>query len=167
MKTISFVRHAKASSDAKYKRDFDREINERGIEKTNFLTQIIKLKQIKPELIICSPSIRTTQTAQLIIQTLNWTKTQIIYDELLYSGNYQNYLNAIYSIDDQINSVMIIGHNPSISEAAFELYNKAEIMKTSQICHFEIETKKWSEISKSQIKSWFTINPKSSESAHE
>lgn len=162
MKTISFVRHAKASSDAKYKRDFDREINERGIEKTNFLTQIIKLKQIEPELIICSPAIRTLQTAKYIIQTLNWNKTQIIYDELLYSGNYQNYLNALYSIDDQINSVMIIGHNPSISEAAFELYNKLEMMKTSQICHLEIEAAKWSEISNSSIKSWFTINPKSS-----
>lgn len=162
MKTISFVRHAKASSDAKYKRDFDREINARGIEKTLYLTELLKLKKIEPALIICSPSIRTTQTAQLIIQSLNWTNTQIIYDELLYSGNHINYLNALYSIDDTINSVMIIGHNPSISEAAYELNNSVEMMKTSQICHLEIETNNWSEISNSNIKSWFTINPKSS-----
>ena len=162
MKTVSFVRHAKASSDAKYKRDFDREINERGKEKTLYLTEILKLKKIEPELLICSPSIRTTQTAQLIIQTLNWAKTPILFDELLYSGNHQNYLNALYSVDDHINSVMIIGHNPFISEAAFELKNQLEMMKTSQICHLEIKTNKWSEISNSPIKSWFTINPKSS-----
>lgn len=167
MKTVSFVRHAKASSDAKYQRDFDREINERGIEKTNFLTQIIKHKQIESELIICSPAIRTRQTANQIIQMLNWNKTQIIFDELLYSGNYQNYLNALYSIDDQISSVMIVGHNPSISEAAYELCRQIEMMRTSQICHLEFETSKWSEIPNSNIKSWFTINPKSSESAHE
>ncbi len=160
MKTISFIRHTKASNDSRYKTDFDREISERGIEKISNLANVLLAKKIFPELIICSPSVRTTQTAELLIKSLNLLKTKLIFEKKLYTGSSSDYLNSLYAYDDSLNSIMIIGHNPSISEAAFEFDSSIEMMKTAQICHFEINCEKWQEINISPIISKFIINPK-------
>ncbi len=160
MKKISFVRHAKSSWDLKYATDFDREIETRGIEKTENLIQLLINKNIIPDLIISSPAVRTKQTSHLIMSKLNLSADILAFDEKFYSGNFHHYLDAIYATNNKINHLMIIGHNPSISEAAYELSSEVSMMKTSQICHFEFDCENWNQISNAKILHFLSHNPK-------
>lgn len=160
MKKISFVRHAKSSWDLKYLTDFDREIETRGIEKTENLIQLLKRDVIIPDLIISSPAVRTKQTSHLIMSKLHLSADIIVFDEKLYSGNYKHYLDAIYAANDQFNHLMIIGHNPSISEAAYTFSSEVSMMKTSHICHFELDCDAWHQVSNAKILRFLSHNPK-------
>lgn len=159
MKKLSFVRHAKSSWDSKYPTDFEREINQRGIQKTENLFQFLKSEQLIPEMILCSPATRAMQTAHFLMGKFGLTKDVLVFEPALYSGNHQDYINSIYAFDDSITHLMIVGHNPSISEAAHSLSTEVAMMNTSQICHFEFDCNEWNQISIAPISKFLSHNP--------
>lgn len=159
MKKLSFVRHAKSSWDSKYPSDFEREINERGIQKTENLFHFLKAEGLIPEMILCSPAVRAMQTAHFLMSKLNFSKDILVFEPALYSGNHHDYINAIYAFDDSINHLMVVGHNPSISDVAYSLSNEVAMMNTSEICHFEFDCTQWNQISNACILKFLSHNP--------
>lgn len=162
MKKLSFVRHAKSSWDSIYPTDFEREINQRGIEKTENLFHFLKAEGLIPEMILCSPAIRAMQTAHFLMSKLNLSKDILVFEPLLYLGNHHDYMDAIYAFDDSINHLMVVGHNPSISDAAHILSKEVMMMSTSELCHFEFNCDAWNEVSNAPIKNYLSHNSKTS-----
>ncbi|KKB96879.1 Histidine phosphatase superfamily (branch 1) [Candidatus Arcanobacter lacustris] len=126
MKNIFIARHAKAEFNEEID-DQDRSLTSKGISDCKDLADSMKNHTI-PQLIICSNAKRSHDTALNIISHLNKDiKLQVIDD--LYLSSRDEIITMIESIDNQYTNVMIVGHNPSISQLVTACANNSDISK--------------------------------------
>ena len=116
MKKIYFIRHAKSSWKEEGLNDFERPLNKRGKRDAPFMASRLKHFGVTPSRIITSPAIRAFKTAKKMAEILSYPKEEIILDNSLYESNFENYLNLIQSLDDTDNDIIIVAHNPEITE---------------------------------------------------
>ena len=114
MKRIVLVRHAKSISHG-YDQDYDRTLTERGEEDALTISRELYKLNIHPDLIIASPAVRTTQTARIFAETLDYPIASILFKKKLYSGTTaENFLSTLQELEDEKETVMVFGHNPTV-----------------------------------------------------
>ena len=121
----------------------------------------LKNLKIKPEIILCSPSQRTLETAQLITKEIgySWQKVQIRND--IYEGGISEIINIIKEIDNSIKSAFIIGHNPDLTILAeYFTHNYFENIPTCGIVHIQFDIPSWKNIDRNTGKLIFFEFPK-------
>lgn len=166
MKRLAVLRHAKSSWAQPGTSDEARPLNQRGFEQLGQLSKWIAAKNFKPDLIICSPSVRTRQTHQAIEGALGDCKIE--FDPALYNGALENYLNALWGLSDAEN-VLLIGHNPNCDElvryltmpsspAADSLMSNH--FATASLAMMELEGDNWSDLGQSTCLLNLFLRPK-------
>jgi len=161
MKRIYLMRHGKAE-DGFDKSDFDRNLHPKGQRKTKKIAAFLLAQNIKPQLILSSAANRTMQTSEIIAQALKIPENAIIKTKPLYLASADQILDVIYAVDDHINNIMIVGHNPGISSIASYLCNSdISWMSTSTIVAVEIASEKWNDLDLAQKKLIFNTKPSS------
>ena len=113
MKKIFFLRHAKSSWSDFSLKDFDRPLSTRGIQDAELMGNYFKAKKIGLDVIISSPSKRTKETLDHFFSS---NISEIEYEKSLYHGHLEDVLEVITSSLEEINTIMIVGHNPSMHE---------------------------------------------------
>ena len=121
MKKIYLIRHAKSSWSEEEISDFDRPLNKRGKRDLLFMANRLREFSITPELILSSTAKRAQKSAKVIAQNINYDVDKIKYDESLYDSSYSTYRYLLDSLDDKLNSVFIVAHNPTLTEVAERL----------------------------------------------
>jgi phosphohistidine phosphatase len=121
MKTIYLIRHAKSSWSEIGMSDFDRPLNKKGKKDLPYMANRLKEFGIKPDLILSSPAKRAKRTTKEIAQTIGYNEEDIVYKESLYDSCYTNYRYLLDSIDDKIDSIFIIAHNPTLTDVGEKL----------------------------------------------
>lgn len=116
MRQLILIRHAKSSWDNVELNDFDRPLNKRGKRDVPFMANLLAQKNIIPELIISSPALRTKLTAIEFAKKLNINENEIIWDKNLYLAPASKILNIIHKIDFKIKCVLLVGHNPGLTD---------------------------------------------------
>lgn len=112
MKHIIFVRHAKASRGDSKTKDFERPLTEKGRHDALEMSKRLTSLNIHPELIVCSSSKRTMETAMVYARNHS-IETQGMLK--LYHAMPETYESVIQELDDAIQTIIIVGHNPGIS----------------------------------------------------
>jgi phosphohistidine phosphatase len=120
MKTLYLLRHAKAEPGAKDISDPDRKLSVRGREACDLMGAYMKEKAYLPDLVLCSPSKRTTETLERVVQTAG-IRPASRREEALYLATAEDILRVIRTGDDSAASVMVIGHNPGMHHIALLL----------------------------------------------
>ena len=120
LRKIILLRHAKSSWKDPLLRDFDRPLSKRGIKDTKLMKVHITSLLKEVDEIYSSPSIRTRQT----INQLAPEFPRVNYVESLYLGDVSVVLSLLESIQTQIKTVMIVGHNPCIQETMEIIWKK-------------------------------------------
>jgi phosphohistidine phosphatase len=116
MKKLYILRHAK-SDYPNGVGDFDRPLNKRGFDACLLIGKYLNDNFIKPEVILSSSSKRTEQTINTIISASHLAvKPQFI--DKLYLATAGEILKEIAKVDDKINSIMIVAHNPGVAVLA-------------------------------------------------
>ncbi len=114
MKKLILVRHAKSSWEHQVT-DHERPLNERGFQDANLVSNNLNLDGLKPDLILCSDSVRTITTASIFTSNLNIDESKVIFKPELYDFTGGNLVNAIKNCDDTVGSIMLFGHNHAIT----------------------------------------------------
>jgi phosphohistidine phosphatase len=117
MTTLFLLRHAKAVKAKAGMRDFDRPLETRGKEDVQRLGSTIFERFAQPERVLCSAAVRTRQTLEGL--GASWANDAVDYSEDLFDADAGGYLELATQSDAP--SLLIVGHNPSISELAFDL----------------------------------------------
>ncbi len=161
-RTVILIRHAKSSHDNPELRDFDRPLNPRGYRDAPFMGEKLKEKGENIDLIIASPSQRTTETIHLICKQIGYPIDQIHWDRSVYLSTSENLKRIIRSLDDSIKTVAIVGHNPSMTMTANALQSNEEIenVPTTGIVSVRFNAKTWKEALLTQGKLDYFIYPK-------
>lgn len=161
MKKLFLIRHAKSDWSDTSLNDFDRPLNKRGLREAPFMAKLLKNRDEKPDLIICSPSNRTKQTLEYFIKELEYKKDEVVFKEKLYVASFDNLLKIIRNIDDSYEIVCLIGHNPGICDLVNYLLGKSfENIPTCGIVQINFDVKKWVDISKNNSELIFFKHPK-------
>jgi len=161
MKTLCLVRHAKSSWKVVGIDDVDRQVLEKGIERTKKVIEYIKLKKVQPSLIIASKANRAVQTADLFVTSFKLKKNNFIINKHLYESDVDHYISCIMEVDDIHDSILIVGHNPTITETVnYFLTETFDYLPTSALVCISFDVKEWMQIMNKKPTLVFKIFPK-------
>jgi phosphohistidine phosphatase len=161
MKTIYIARHAKSSWDEPGLSDHDRPLIAAGIKKTNLVIDYLKAKKVMPGLIITSTARRAKDTALLVADGLGYPQSKVIFEEKMYHASPNSIMDELYTLEDGINSVMIFGHNPTLTYFVNQFLDPPIVnLPTSGLVAIEFDTGKWVDISAAKYRNRFTVFPK-------
>lgn len=124
MKNLYLMRHAKSSWKYGHLHDIQRPLSKRGKHDAPLMARALKDKNIMPGLIICSPAKRARSTAKRTARIFNIPKAAIQVDERIYQAGTPGLLKVIHAIHNDIRDVLLIGHNPDITELAEDLCSR-------------------------------------------
>lgn len=152
MKEIIFLRHAKADYPSNC-RDFDRPLANKGRRDAERVGAAFFSFGINPELVICSTALRTRETYSLISPFFP-KAPELIYTDELYVSDVAAYKNFIAEAEDRFQSLLFVGHNPSVGimTALLDELSKGHMMGTANAVQMVFETKQWSKVRYGKIK---------------
>ncbi len=161
MKTLYIVRHAKSSWNYPHLSDDERPLLEKGKKRTKKVIDYLLEQRIKVDLIISSYAVRAFDTARILGNALNYPEDEIHISERMYYGSVTNIFNIFYDLSDKVKSLMIVGHNPTLTNFVNIFLNeKIDWLPTSGIVCIEFNAYKWDKISKAKKNIKFVITPK-------
>lgn len=141
-KTLYIIRHAKAEEHSYLKKDYNRNIIAKGIERSlRLAVELNKESEIHQEhvLFISSSANRAIQTAELICSQIDFPKNEIQQTRDIYEAHYKDILAVINQVPNNINTVIICGHNPGLSDLIYYLTDSYISLNTSAIAKIELE----------------------------
>ena len=142
MKKLIIIRHCKSSWSDLNLNDFDRPLNNRGIQDGNLMSKELSKKIDNVDLLISSSSKRTRLTADFFIESIKINKISFIDD--LYHSSSENIINKLKKISNTHESIMLIGHNPGLTDlvnklTSINLYN----LPTCGVAIVNLNIKNW------------------------
>jgi phosphohistidine phosphatase len=111
------LRHAKSSWPSSGMQDAARPLSERGGAAARLMGAYMAHHSLIPDRVLCSPARRTRETLAGI--TTQWpANMDVIFDQRLYEATPQSILSVIRIQDEAARTLLVIGHNPGLQEAA-------------------------------------------------
>lgn len=160
MKIIYLFRHAKSSWDDPELKDFDRPLNKRGMKSAPLMGRVMRDKGVTPDLIISSPSRRTVETVELALSKARIKVETCRYDRRVYMASDSQLLKILKENGSEIDSIMIIGHNPGLEDLLYRLTNCDEHMATASLVCIQCSIACWKDLSDGCGKVRWIIHPK-------
>jgi phosphohistidine phosphatase len=118
-RTLVLLRHAKADNP-KAVADIDRPLTSRGHADAAAAGAWLSHRGFVPDLVVCSPSRRTRETWHGVALALH-TAPDVRYDRGVYTASARDLLDLICAMDDTAGTVMMVGHNPGLSQLSMLL----------------------------------------------
>jgi phosphohistidine phosphatase len=145
MKKLIIIRHGKATHELMP--DRERFLTEKGIKRVAKHAEILKEKNIFPDLIVSSPAVRAYETAKIIAKSLNYNNANIVINEYFYFESMQTVINHLGQLPNDASTVFIVGHNNLWTDLADALSSK-DIwhLRTAGIFGVQLDTDDWAEI---------------------
>ena len=161
MKTLLLLRHAKSSWNNPGLKDFDRPVLEAGVKRTKKIVRFLKEQDVRIDLIRSSAAARTMETATIVAEGLRYPVDKIWKEQALYEAGVEDYLDVIRDTPDEVGSLMLVGHNFTISHVAnFFLGDVVEMLPTSGLVGITFKTDRWDEVRSATAKQLFVVFPK-------
>jgi phosphohistidine phosphatase len=154
------MRHAKSSWDDRSISDFERALNDRGKKDAPLIAKELKSRGVLPKVLISSPAKRAKLTSNIIADGIDYKSEDIIYQDTLYESSEFNLIMSIKELDDSLDSVMIVGHNPSLTSVINKISSLNLLnLPTSGVVALAIKDS-WASIVPYSAKEIFYIYPK-------
>ncbi len=149
MKTICFMRHGTAEKIKSEGTDYSRHLTDKGKKESKKILKSIKNEtSFNCDVIITSVALRAVETASIAAKKFGFSKEDIIINEYLYQNvNMITFKSIFNKIDNSIQSIMLIGHNPILSEIVSRFFpDFSHEMPASSAVSIDFETDDWNKI---------------------
>ena len=158
MKNLYLVRHAKSSWKFDVS-DHERPLKKRGTIDAHLVSNYLKGKIKKPDMVISSDANRAKTTAEIFTSILGIEESIIEYDHELYDFSGFKLTKVIKECDDSINTLMIFGHNYALTHFVNEFGDKfIDNVTTSGFTHIALDIDSWQDLKKGRT--ILTVFPK-------
>jgi len=146
MRTLLLARHAKSSWDQPGVSDFYRCLNARGESDAPVMAAYLKQCGYLIHQIVSSDAVRALATADEYKKALLPEKDMITHHDL-YLASQQEIVQIAQSLCSQDNTVMMVGHNPGITQA-LNYFTQAGIdnMPTCSVAIIQFDVMEWQDI---------------------
>ncbi len=144
MKILTLVRHAKSSWSNPKLSDRQRPLNKRGKRDAPVMGKRILNHGIRPSLIISSPATRAWSTAKIIAKEISYPLEFLQREDALYHASLDGFLEVMSEQDNEFNSIMLVGHNPGLTDFAnFLSPGLTHNLPTSGVVSVEVDQDHW------------------------
>jgi phosphohistidine phosphatase len=115
---LYIVRHGVSvgREDPRCPPDPQRYLTEEGVEKTKQVAKGVAALQTGADLLLSSPYVRATQTAEIFAEALDYAKQKIRRTDLLLPGAEPSLLFRELARDKHASSVFLFGHAPQLDD---------------------------------------------------
>jgi phosphohistidine phosphatase len=152
MKRVYLLRHAKSSWKDRTLADRDRPLARRGRRAAKAMARHLDAEEIRPDLVLCSPALRTRETLERIEPGFRG-EVEARVDEHLYGASEASLFERVRTLPDELGSVMLIGHNPGLEELGLALASEGEGLArmrekypTAALATIDLPADRWSAI---------------------
>ncbi len=145
MKTLLIMRHAKSSWKDQELPDHDRPLKKKGRKDIANMAKILKKKSLIPDLVLSSTAARSKETATLMVEKLSYKgKLELIKE--FYMAEPETYIKFISEVPDEVDNLLIVGHNPGLEGLVMTLGDKITSLPTGSIAKMYLFIDKWCEL---------------------
>lgn len=142
MKTLLLMRHAKSSWSDAGLQDTERPLNKRGEKDAPRMGKLIRDEKLCPDSILSSTAVRAARTAQIVAEKCGYGGEIQLLDEL-YMAEPPVYIAALKALPDEVQTVLVVGHNPGLEGLLQLLVAKVESLPTGAIAHIQVPVRTW------------------------
>jgi len=140
------LRHGKSLHGFEYESDHARPLAPRGIKAAGRMGRLMKELGEVPDLVVSSTANRAISTAKLAVEQL--PGVELVKTDMLYSVSTGNYYDVLHGLDDDVRSVVLVGHNFTIEEFADDLLERGStVFKTCTLAVIRVGEISWREVS--------------------
>lgn len=149
MKTLIVIRHAHSSYDVSGNSDFTRPLSKTGEKEAVLMAKKIFAEHIIPDLLICSPTLRTIQTAAIFCESNSYHKENIQFVDKLYHADSSTIFSIISTQENVVDTLFLFGHNPGITDFInlLDINVRIDNMPTCGMFAIKINTNFWADFS--------------------
>ena len=160
MKQIFLLRHAKSDWSTLGQQDFERPLVKRGINDALLISQYIQDKKHSVDAVFCSSAVRTKETFDLCAHSFNFSIEKATYLDELYFGSVDKAIKLIKGLNNNLSSVLLVGHNPTLHILLEEITGKTiDSFSTCALAQICIENS-WKDLSLKNCELKSFIRPK-------
>jgi phosphohistidine phosphatase len=147
MKRLILVRHAEAAALEAGHSDFDRPLLPEGEKQADRMGKKMGKDGVRVDLLISSPAKRALETAHIFARRLNYPIRNILrFDAIYKTGEIPSLLQLVRDTDDRYDNLLMIGHNPSLSELAKHLVRDVRLdLPKAGAVRIEFSVPSWKE----------------------
>ncbi|MFL6599935.1 MAG: SixA phosphatase family protein [Steroidobacteraceae bacterium] len=147
MKRLTLMRHANAQWKDPQISDFDRPLNRRGTGEAEAMSRRLMELQLIPTIVLTSSARRAQQTANIVVRELGVPARKLRIDEGLYLAPAEEILRVTWMTGPRIPHLLIVGHNPGITELASLLAPTSHIeLTTAAMCSLTFDARIWGDV---------------------
>jgi len=120
MRILYLLRHGKAESGTPGGRDYDRPLAARGLRDSARMGVHLAERPDPPRWFLCSPALRAAQTLDCVRESLSLGDDGDFHQDL-YLASAEQIFERVREVDDTIDSLLVVGHNPGLEQLAASL----------------------------------------------
>jgi len=138
MKKLFLLRHAHSINSLP---DFNRELSVVGIEKCKDISVILSSYADNINYILSSSSVRTSQTIEYSLPD-----KKVNYSDDCYNATAEELLLKLQEISNKYDFILLVSHNPAISELVSILSGEALSFSPGSLALFDCDIEFWDEL---------------------
>lgn len=160
MKKLILIRHGKSAWDSPWLSDHDRPLAERGIADVPYMSRRLQERGIIPDLIVSSTALRAAETAQLTAAIFGYPESNILFEKSLYHASPEQLLTVIRRQSEATQTLVLVGHNPGLTELIQELGTNLDNLPTSGQFGYTLSDTRWADFTAEKISTEWIDYPK-------
>jgi phosphohistidine phosphatase len=125
VRRLYLLRHAKSSWNDATLEDHERPLAGRGRRAAKLMAKHLRAEGVCPEIVLCSSAVRTRETLDRLRPALG-DATRVEIERELYAASAEALLGRLRRLPPDVESAMLIGHNPGLEELALSLAKGGE-----------------------------------------
>ena len=160
MKTLLVMRHAKSDWNSASGGDHERPLARRGIKAAGRMGKFLAESEVSPDLVLSSTAVRALSTAELSAEAGEWG-CEIVTSRDLYASDPDRVLEIIRAIDNDVNRLLISGHEPTWSSLVSWLIGGETVgMPTAAVACLDLPHGEWMDLAPGTCELRWLVTPK-------
>lgn len=158
MKSLLLLRHARPTQTSPNGRDFDRPLLDLGRADARRVGQLLRQREIKPEVVLSSPAVRARETADLVCEAAALS-VRTRFDARIYEASLEELLQIVSEAEDGVETLLLVGHNPGLAELIARLTGESLAMSPATLARIELDIAAWGEVHHAAGQLAFVLSP--------
>ncbi len=128
--------------------DHERPLSKRGERDAPLMGQRLEQRGERPALILTSDARRALRTAKIVAKRLRYRLESLRVERELYLASPEQLLAVIGRQDDSHSSLLVVAHNPGLTELANRLLPRLELdnLPTSGVLAIDFDALAWADV---------------------
>lgn len=161
MKTILFLRHGKSDWNARFGRDHERPINERGRTDARRMGRFLAEIECLPDRILSSSAVRARTTLEYAREEGDWEEISTEITSALYEASPADVLALVQEQEDTFERLLLVGHEPTWSTMVGKLVGEAGVrITTATVARVDFRVGQWKQVAFGSGELQWLVTPK-------